>query len=179
MAVRQENQNKLNMTKSIVAIAALGITASSLLYSCKKDTTTTPETTTQTSVKRMGRSGGFNTLRLFSGKMRMYDKSIKDCINTEENCHPEDIVITAPSQYVLDQAIAQGSYGVSNLFTNNETAISLIPDWNTDWFADVKTAILSGQYTFVKASGTSIYLLGKAGTVSTENFDYAISYKVQ
>jgi hypothetical protein len=123
-------------------------------------------------------TSSFGSLQLMAGKMRKVNSNYTDCVDKSANCHPDDIVITAPQGYELYKAIIGGPGAVRDLFTNNETAVSYIPDWNTAWFADVKSAILSGQYTFVKA-GTSMYLLGKAGAVSTENYDYAISYKVQ
>lgn len=141
--------------------------------SCTKESTAPNTDQQNTAVKH----SGFGSMEQYN---KNYRKVTKDwnCVGTGGNCHPDDIVITGKQQAQLDAAISLGAIAVSQLFATEATAKIYIPDWNNQWFAEPKAAILSGRYTFIKA-GKSTYLLGRAGEVSTEKFDYAVPYIVQ
>lgn len=167
------------MKKLIFPVA---IIAMMMVVSCsKKDNATQVQadsTAAGTTTQTIAAKTGFPSLSLMSSKMRKYKKGAKGCTDSEENCHPVDIVITGVQRSELMSAIKGGGTGIKQLFSMNEKAVGLIPDWNEKWFADVKTAILSGNYTFLQAN-ESVFLLGREGKVSADNFDYTLSYVVR
>ncbi|RYG53275.1 MAG: hypothetical protein EOO01_04765 [Chitinophagaceae bacterium] len=165
------------MKKLIFPVALLAMVVAA---SCNKDkvAVTPGEHKQNGGMVAMAGNSGFGSLELYEGKMRKALADYTDCEAIEDLCAPEDIVIKGGQQSALDVAILNGAQRVKELFQKEETALIYFPNWNDAWFADVKAALLSGNYTFKKA-GTSMYFLGKAESVSTESYDYVVKYNVQ
>lgn len=121
---------------------------------------------------------------LLSGKTfrkLVIDGDNTHCSSDIENCHPTDIVITAPQLHDLDRAIYHSSVDVSILFQDDNKANELIPDWNADFFKDLKVKILSGEYTFIKESynNTILYYLVHEDETSTQSFEHVLLYRIE
>lgn len=89
-------------------------------------------------------------------------------------------LITALSLHDLDQAIRTSSVSVANLFQNDDDAKVLIPDWDADYFKELKSKIISENYTFIKESynNTILYYLVHENKGSTQSFEHVLLYKI-
>ncbi|MGE4346928.1 MAG: hypothetical protein AB7D46_05880 [Flavobacteriaceae bacterium] len=119
--------------------------------------------------------------------MRKYDAEVdpNNCINIEENCAPEDVVLdrtgsTFERLLAFNAAMREGGAVVAEFFNDPENALSIIPDWDEEYFAPVKEAILSGGYNFEKEERgeKEIYFLGEDGIVSSSNYEYVLVFNI-
>lgn len=162
--------------------------ASSLIIACKKDTeensTQSDDNKTPTQVtpkpnpsnnqtNSQGGGGGQAGFRVVSPNTGM-------CYNYPVNCCPEDVIINGAALSALDAAIANNT--IHTLFSEEEMALELLPDWNQVYMNEYKNKILSGDYTFRKESydnAVYMYFLCTLDEVETSNFDLAIPYHVE
>ncbi len=154
------------------------------LQSCNKQTTTT----TENKKMSMDVASSYPTGLAFKTFPSMLYAKTKfqqvvligscPCIPINENCAPV-VVIKGGTKAQMDDAFSTLSGKVvANFFSKESNALAAFPDWNTKYFSDVKTAILSGKYSFLKAS-ESTYLMGETGKVSRSNFILAFPYEVR
>jgi hypothetical protein len=71
---------------------------------------------------------------------------------------------------------------ISELFGDDETALTLLPNWNEPYMESYKEKILSGNYTFRKESydnSVYMYFLCTQDQLSSSDFELAIPYPVE
>ena len=185
-------------TKKIILSSILGIVLTSLLIiGCKKGEDeqaheNTKESTSTQSTSTSAQSTGTNPIQvntipggpiIMSPFSRAWSDLLQDCFPIAWGCLPDVIVRPHFNGYLikLDLAIEAGPEKVANLFTNEEVALQLIPDWNGEHEDMVifKEKLLSGHYTFIKKTTDSkiFYFMGNLETLSLDNYEYVLPFK--
>lgn len=153
----------------MAALAMLSLT------SCQKENSIKTEPVTSTPVTKMTAASSTHYQSDLYRAGRKIDKDLH-CYGKLGPCSPDEIVVIFPNLNKLRDAGNSGGAAVKQLFSDEATALTYIPDWNKPEMANVKAAILSGNYTFIMANPHT-FLLGKEGVVSTEIFDYVLPVK--
>jgi hypothetical protein len=112
------------MRKSIIAIAALTITLSGVLYSCKKDNTVTPAAADQqTSVKR----GGMNHMEHMGTTYNNWEEKLDDCGSKDGTCVKGVIVIAGPKYHAMLEVLGSGNAAATGTYFTDATNHQYIP----------------------------------------------------
>jgi hypothetical protein len=126
------------MKKLLLAAIAIMFLAAS----CKKDSSSevTPSPAPTSQKGKMSPMSGYSGYRMYW----RYDPWRSNCVNISSNCHPEDIVITAPKKKKLEETFqilaAENNSAIQTFLTENYAVLS--SDIPTEWL----DAGISGEY---------------------------------
>lgn len=153
------------MKKSVFAIVALGVTASSIFYSCKKDNTPAPETVQQSSVKRTG----VNYLQQMG--TTYYDVLPNyDCGDNTGTCI-KGVVVETPKPKIFNGVLTQGNATATGKFFADANNYQYIP---TAVLNDAKLMefLSSGEAhskLLTSSPNKEVYLIGQSADLTVNN----------
>jgi hypothetical protein len=154
------------MKKQIFAIAAIGMIASGMLYSCKKDNTPAPETAgQQVSVKRAGTNYMQQMGTTYNDVLPNYE-----CGDNTGTCI-KGVVVEAPKPRIFSGVLTQGNAAATGTFFANVNNQQYIPAVVLN-DAKLMQFLSSGEaYSkLLKSSaGKEIYLIGQSADLTVAN----------
>lgn len=126
------------MKKQFVFFSVAAMLA--VFASCKKDSVSPVSTAAATGTK-VQRTGAAKIL---------YDPYIDDCVTGVNKTCLNPVVIKSNKLIILDAAIVEGGAGIARLFSDAQTALSYIPEFNDASFSSIRQLIVSGTATMTK-----------------------------
>jgi hypothetical protein len=157
------------MKKQIFALAAIGIIASGMLYSCKKDNTPAPETAgQQTSVKRAGAS--HMEVKDFVNDFRELANMDGDCGERPGTCIG-GVIIKPKIHSSMTEALYAGDAIATGQFFANSDNYQYIPAviLNDAKLMAFLSSGLAHSKLYKTFPGKDVYLIGESSDLTINN----------
>ncbi|GAA4452987.1 hypothetical protein [Rurimicrobium arvi] len=134
------------MKKQTIALSALALAALVSFSACTKKENSIQRPVTEGAKDAKGVQNGLSR----TGDKITFDPRIDDCVDGPNKTCLDPVVVKPKKMTCLDNAIAEGGLTLQQLFSDETTALSLIPEFNAPEFAIARQIILSGNAVFVK-----------------------------
>jgi hypothetical protein len=153
------------MKKQIFAIAAIGIIASGMLYSCKKDNTPVPGAGKQPSVKRAGINYMQQMGTIYNDVLPSYE-----CGDNTGTCI-KGVVVEAPKPRIFSGVLTRGNAAATGTFFANANNQQYIPTavLNNAKLMEFLSSGEAHSKLLTSTANKEVYLIGQSADLTIAN----------